>query len=231
MSITVPQVQPISAAGYEPVSQFGAVLINAMAPWITLHLAWYLDAIGVMVDPLYTLVMDEGVDDGTTPTIGTYDQDGNLITEGYQPGYGILLNPVACPDDDLGFLAQFPGVVLPLGEDPTTARSLIEAESGLNRGTPAAVIAAAQRNLSGTQSCVLVERTYADGTPDAGWFILQVRPEEIISEAQLIAAVNNVKFGGLGWTLVQQDDYTWAEAINEWTTDTMTWRQVAYTQP
>ena len=96
-----------------------------------------------------------------------------------QPGYGILLDPSVVPLADAAFLAQFVGVQLPLGVDDPTAQSLIKAESGINRGTDAAVVAAAQRNLTGTQSVYLIRRTYVDGTPNAGWFGLIVRPEEL----------------------------------------------------
>ena len=63
-----------------------------MQPWVTEHLAWYLDAIGTMLDLLWVLVMDIGIDDGTTPTVGTL-LNGELVTDGYQPGYGSAFNP------------------------------------------------------------------------------------------------------------------------------------------
>jgi hypothetical protein len=203
---TIPPAQPISADGYEPVSTFGAILIDALRPWLTLHMAWFLDAFGVMVDPVYTLVYDQGVDDGTMPTVGTYDQNGDLVAvgDGYQPGYASALDPQQATVG-YGFLGQFVGVQLPTGVDDETAKSLVLNEAGMSRATPAAVIAAAARNLSGTQSVAMLERTYADGSPDAGWFVLVVRPEEIISESALIASVNAVKLGGLMWTLVQSD--------------------------
>ena len=144
------------------------------------------------------------MDDGTTPTVGTL-VDGELVTEGYQPGYGILLDPSVVPLADAAFLAQFVGVQLPLGVDDPTAQSLIKAESGINRGTDAAVVAAAQRNLTGTQTVALVRRRYVDGTPNAGWFGLIVRPEELPDKAAFTAAINAVKLGGLMWWLVEAD--------------------------
>jgi hypothetical protein len=33
-----------------------------MNPWRTRHLSWMLDAIGVMVDPLFLLASDQGED-------------------------------------------------------------------------------------------------------------------------------------------------------------------------
>lgn len=254
MSVAVPPVQPASAAGYEPVSSFGAVLIGLLAPWMTLHLAWLLDSVGVVVDPIYTVIQDVGEDDGVTPTIGTYF-NGELVTEGFQPGFGSLLNPQACPDGDLPFLAQFPGVQLPVGATPDEARSLLLAEGGLNRGTDAAVVAAAKRYLTGTQSVTLLPRTYTDGTPCAGWFVLVVRSDEISSgttwaggtyswssatgpwngsdnQAALIAAVDAVKFGGLMWSLIVSNGYVWTDATKTWATEgSLTWKATAVTAP
>lgn len=189
--------------GYTPTSEFGALLIQYLAPWMTKHLAWVLDqAIGVVVDPIYTTVQDIGDDDGVTPTVGTYF-NGQLVTEGYQPGFGVFLNPTACPAEDLPYLSQFVGVELPTGASEATARSLILNEGGLNRGTDAAVIAAAKRFLGGTQTVELIPRTYVDGTPSAGHFVLIVLASEVLNAAALTAAVDQVKFGGLMWALVQ----------------------------
>jgi hypothetical protein len=118
--------------GYQAQSQMGAVFIAAMEPWITLPLAWYLDALGSMFDPIYTLVYDEGFDG---------DPD-------YVPGYGTIFNPLTCPAVDLPYLGQFVGVSVPNGADPTTALSLVTAEAGQNRGTLASIQAAIQRTIS-----------------------------------------------------------------------------------
>jgi hypothetical protein len=202
MSISIPDVAPISAEGYEPVSVFGAALINTLQPWVTLHMAWVLDAIGVAADPWWTSILDQGVDDGLTPTVGTYVND-LLITEGFQPGYGAALNPRVASGSQLQYLAQFVGVQLPSGVSDATARSLILEEGGFHRGTPAAVIAAVKRNLSGTQSVSLLERINGLGNPDAYSFQIVVLTAEVISAAALVAAVNAVKPGGLTWVLVQ----------------------------
>jgi hypothetical protein len=110
----------------------GAVFIAALEPWMTLPLAWYLDAIGSMFDPVYTLTSDVGFDG---------DPD-------YVPGYGQIFNPLTCPADDLPYLGQFVGVSVPTGADPTTALSLVTAEAGQARGTLASLQAAIQRNIS-----------------------------------------------------------------------------------
>jgi hypothetical protein len=173
-----------------PVTKFGAALMLALQPWLTLPLAWYLDAIGAMVDPLVTIISDVGIDDGT-PTVGTYDQFGALVTTGYQAGYGALFNPSTVPLVDAEYLAQYVGVQLPVGVDQPTAQSLILAESGFKRGTPASIIAAAKRHLSGTQSTVLLERVNATGNPDAYAFVLITLTNETLT----INIIPNPSFG------------------------------------
>ena len=229
MSVSVPDQQPIPDT-YAPVTQSGAVLINLLAPWMTLHMAWYLDAWGAMFDPVYTLAVDTGYDDGSTPTIGTV-LAGLPVVSGYAPGYSILFDPTRCPAADLPYLGQYVGVQIPTGTDTATARSLVIAEAGFKRGSVASIIAAAQRNLTGTQSVRIIERQRVDETPDPYWFVVVVRPGEVISVPALVAAVNSVKPGGLLWALVESNGYTWGQALHTWAVDTMTWDQSADTQP
>jgi hypothetical protein len=131
--------------GYLAQSQMGAVLIDALQPWMTLPLAWYIDAIGSMFDQVYTLTSDVGF-------------DGDV---GYVPGYGTIFNPLTCPADDLPYLGQFVGVSVPTGADPVTALSLVTAEAGQARGTLASLQAAIQRNISAPWQA---NTSYAVGT-------------------------------------------------------------------
>jgi hypothetical protein len=225
MSLTVPASAPTPNT-YTPVSTFGLLLIEAMGPWMTLHLAWLCDAIGVMVDPYYLLVTDVGAD-GDPDYLPGYGELFNIDPQPGEPGYGAP----TCPPEDLVYGAQFVGVPIPAGTDPVTAQSLVLSEAGLHRGTPGAVIAAAKRNLSGTQSVTYIERTYTNGLPAAGWFLIVVRPEEVVSVAALTAAVNAVKFDGLQWSLVQSVSFIWHNAIHTWAADTMTWAETANEQP
>lgn len=133
---------------------------------------------------------------------------GTAIQVAYFPGWSLLLDPVNCPDTFLPFLAQFNGADVPLGSDSITARAKIISESGLQRGTLAAVTSAVTRNLNGTQSLVIVERVDSLGDANAYWFIVIVRPEEVIDVNDLTDAVNSVKPGGVQWTLVQTDGWT-----------------------
>lgn len=222
-----------TANTYQPVSSVGALLIDALAPWMTLALAWYCDALGVMLSPLHDIVADTGFDG---------DPD-------YLPGYGMLLDPSSCPAEDLPYLAQFAGVQLPDGIGADQARSLILNEPARKRGGPDAIIAAAKRFLIGTQSVTLIERHGPNG-PDAYWFMLVVRPEELGGAvtwqqedlpwssatgtwnagdpvAALTAAVNAAKPAGVKWQLVQSDGTTWSAATGVWSAETATWVQAA----
>lgn len=212
---------------YTPSTLVGEQAAQAMAPWLTPELALLLDGIGAMFQQTASIAQDVGTDNtvGFDPAINGFD------VVPYTPGYGTIFNPSTCPAADLPFLGQFVGVEVPVGQDYPTALSLVTTEAGLQRGTPAAIIAAAKRNLTGTQSVTLIERVRPDGVADAYWFILIVRPEECPSAANLTAAVNLVKPGGVMWQLVQQDAWTWAQASNQWQQDSMTWQQTTNQHP
>ena len=156
---------------------------------------------------------------------------GTPVQLAYIPGWSSLLDPANCPALFLPFLAQFVGAVVPIGLDEDTARAKIEGESAQHRGTTPAVEAAVQRNLTGSQSVTVVERIDASGNPNAYWFVVVVRPEEVIDAQALIADVNSVKPGGVQWTLVQVDGFTWSQAIHTWGADTFSWNAAQNTQP
>lgn len=211
------------------MGQFTDGVLNSAAPLTadSSDLVNYLTALGEMFDPVYDIVSDQGYPD---------DPD-------YVPGWSSLLDPDNCPAEFLPYLAQFNGTVVPPGTDAVTARAIIKGESGMQRGTgiggtynsstmPAggSIVAAAQRNLTGTQSVTLIERMNGSGA-DAYSFILIVRPEEVLSATALTAAVNAVKPAGIVWTLVQIDAYTWVGATHNFSADTMSWAQTANTQP
>jgi hypothetical protein len=128
-----------------------------------------------------------------------------------------------CPTDQLGYLGQFVGVSLPPDVDDATARSLITGEAGTHRGTPSAIEMAAKRYLSGTQSVINVERTRPDGSRSGYWFVLIVKPEEVIDAVALTAAVNAVKPGGVLWALVESDGAPWVSDSGTWASDSSSW--------
>ena len=231
MDIQVPSVQPIPDV-YSPVTNFGDAAINQMQPWMTLHLAWFLDAIGAFVDPVYNIVMEQGTDNGATPTRGTKDQYGNIITGGYVPGYGSLLDLTFCPDGDLPYLSQFVGVSLPTNSDAITQRSLIGMEANLQRGGDPTIILAAQQYLTGTKTVQLIPRLRPDGIKDAYWFLLYVWASEAPADpTELIANVNAAKPAGTLWALITTTGYTWNQATQIWSAETMTWIQADTIHP
>jgi hypothetical protein len=77
-------------------------------------------------------------------------------------GWSALLDPDTCPPGGLPFLGQMVGVQVPPGATATTARALVKAHGGWGRGTPAAIIGAAQLTLTGGKHVTLTER---DGSP------------------------------------------------------------------
>lgn len=188
-------------------SPFGDVLFANLEPWQTPELDAYCQAIGVMFDPIAALVADTGVDGDTD----------------YTPGYGTIFDIDNCPTADLPYLGQFVGVQLPTSVDDATARALIRAEAGINRGTVASIISAVQRNLTGTQSVILRERTDGNGNPDAYQIMVSLKTSEVASLAAIQQAVNQVKPAGVVVNYIVADGNIWADATQTWAADTFTW--------
>jgi len=113
--------------------------------WALLHL---VSAIGVPFQAIVDVVYE--ADDGT-------------------PGYAILMDADTCPTWALPWLAQFRGVRLPpiaVGELEAdywlAMRERIKRADGQNRGSVDALVAAAQRFLTGTKSVYVTERWGTD---------------------------------------------------------------------
>jgi len=82
-------------------------------------------------------------------------------TSGF-PGWSMVLDPVRCPTAYLPWQGQFVGAAVDTTLTDAQQRAQITGEGGFARGTPAALVATAQRFLTGTKTVVLVER---DGDP------------------------------------------------------------------
>lgn len=147
------------------------------------------------------------------------------VANAYTPGWSSLLDPANCPNQFLPYLGQFVGTAIPPSLDATTARLIIQNECGLLRGTVKAILYATKRNLSGTQSAIVIERSDINGNPNPYYFLILVRPEEVVSVSALTDAVNNVKPAGLLWTLVQTDGVIWLTETHTFATDSVTWNQ------
>ena len=207
-------------------------VVASLAPWNDPDGHWvnFNTALAAMFEPIAQLVMPQGSPDEP---------------ESYRAGWSTLLDPTVCPDAYLPYCAQFVGITIPSGTSAAAARAIIQAEQGFSSGqgysgnyTTAngadggAIVLAAQLWLSGSQSCVLLERTAADGTTaDPYHFVLIVMPEQVIDAGQLAAAVTAVKPVGVQWTLIQADGTTWAEATHTWAAETATWDQAAAIDP
>lgn len=113
------------------------------------------------------------------------------------PGWSSLLDVDRCPAPFLPFLAQFVGVRLPVGVAEAEARERIRTPAGFRRGTPAAIVAAAQRTLIGAKTVSLFER-------DGGAYRLTVvtRTSETPDTAATERAIRGEKPAGILLTYV-----------------------------
>jgi len=169
-----------------------------------------------MFDQVYDLVAD----------VGSPDEPAT-----YTAGWSILLDPTTCPEAFLPFCGCFTGTVIAPGTDEATARAKILAEAGFNRGTLAAIQAAALRNLT-TSFLIVQERTAASGSPDPYHLVIGFRPADLLTtEQELINACEAVKPAGIQITYVDSAGYTWDEAIHTWAADTLSWTSYFATQP
>lgn len=119
-------------------------------------------------------------------------RDGTDLDGKEAPGWSQLLDIDRTPNYALGWLAQFVGVTLRAGLTDAAQRQRIKNTDGWNRGTPAAIVAAAQQFLTGTQTVILRERF-----PDAYSFQVLTRTSETPSSAQVLAALVEQKPAGL----------------------------------
>lgn len=94
-----------------------------------------------------------------------------------KPGWSVVFDPDECPSYALPYLGQFVGVALEPSLTEAEQRTKITLPEGWQRGTKAALVAAVQRQLTGTRRVLLRERypdnayqlsvrTMVDETPD-----------------------------------------------------------------
>lgn len=188
---------------------FTAQVQASLAPWADPAGAWQglNAAYGAMFDQIWPLVADHGSPD----------------EPGYVAGWSTLLDPSTCPTQFLPFLGQFVGVFIAPGTDDQTARRMIVAESAFNRGTPQAMIAAAQRNLTGSQQVTLRERVTVNNQPDAYHALVVFDPAECPSVPALVQAVTAVKPAGIQLSFVAATGLIWDLASGTWSQQTGTW--------
>jgi hypothetical protein len=185
-------------------------------------LQWYLDAIGALFQETAAITHDIGTDG----------------EPGYQTGYGSIftVNPrfpgdtAICPTELLPFVGQFVGVPIPPSADDAAARSLITSEQGLQRGSPSAIVAAAKRFLTDTQTVTNEPQVTPSGQVNPFYFTLVVRLAEVLDGPSLAAAVEAVKPAWMQWALVFSDGTPWYALPNAWSTYKNTWNSFASTQ-
>jgi hypothetical protein len=116
--------------------------------------------------------------------------------EGDIPPGAPLLDVELCPDWALPWLAQIVGVALPAGVTPAQARVLIADVAGWQRGTPAALEAAAGLYLTGTKTVYFRERD--ETSPDPPYTLEVVTLDsETPDPALVLAALLAQKPGGI----------------------------------
>jgi hypothetical protein len=178
--VTVAAIEPALPDTPPPADlapqSFAADLYDSLAPAAS-HDADYAWALLILCNAIG--VMFQLVDDWVRDT-----QAG--------PGWSPLLDLNRCPSDALGWLGQFNGSRIPTGLTDAQQRAFIKDASAFRRGTPAAMIAAVQATLTGTQTVTLVER---DGDPY--YLTVQTIASETPDQAKTHAAILSQKPGGI----------------------------------
>jgi hypothetical protein len=138
----------------------------------------FCESIGGLLQPLDDIIQD--TDDG--------------------PGWSIVMDVDRAPADWLGWLAQFVGVRLRAGLTLGEQRDRIKSTDGFRRGTPSAIIGAAQQFLTGDKQVFLIERhgsawaltvaTLASETPDPAkveYAVREQKPAGIVMNVVTVA--------------------------------------------
>ena len=191
-------------------------VLDSYSAWANVDSTNYLAALCSMFEQVFGIVVPQG------------DQDDPST---YVPGWSTLLNVTTCPTQFLPFLSQFNGTNVQPGTPDAVARMTILAEAAQNRGTLAAMTAAAKRNLVDTQFLILNEREAADGQEDAYHVVIEFKASECPSEPALVAAVEAQKPAGIQVTYLATEGFTWNVAQNMWSADEFSWTDANTIQP
>jgi hypothetical protein len=206
------------------VSQTSLDWWNQMGPWRDADLASGLAGDGY---PLLTLIDAIGSQYAVTEA---YTRDNSTHI-----GWSQLLDVNVCPAFALPWLAQFAGVVIPVGATESQMRALIVGKANSKRGTPASLISVLQQFLTGTQLISLYERD-----PDPYSFIIVAQSSQIsggaggATAAAALAALIAAKPAGLIMSFIVQSGLTWGEMVDypattagRWTDQIDTWASLA----
>lgn len=155
-------------------------------------LAWFAATIGSLFQPVEDLVRDDSA----------------------IPGWGKLLDVDFAPTDALPWLGQLIGVAVDTSLPDPTQRDQIRHPQGFQRGTRAAMIAAGQQHLTGTQTLYLKERAGGDAYHILATSLTDETPDPDVVEAALLAE----KPAGLTLTYQVVDGQTWQQLIDTYPT-------------
>jgi hypothetical protein len=140
-----------------------------------------------------------------------------------RPGWTILLDLDATPDDALPYLAQFVGVVVPPGNTAAQTRDLILNRPGWKRGTPDTLLSAVRDTLIGSKRATLTER---DTNPYHA--TIRTYTVQTLDEPATLAAIAANKPAGLIIDLVLIAGPTFAEIQATTSPNTFAARLAAY---
>ena len=172
-------------------------------------------------------ILCEGIQRMIVRVAEVYDPPGDI------PPGAPLLDPALCPDWALPWLAMVVGVTLPSGADPETQRTIITSVAGWQRGTPAALRAAAQLTLTGTKTVYFRERDGGNAYRLEVVTLIGETPDQ----AALLRVVTAQKPGGIVLSLRQVVTWDWQEVTTEVATwallkqDYATWQDVLEKHP
>lgn len=125
------------------------------------------------------------------------------------PGWSQILDPSRAPTAALPWLGQFVGVHVTAGLSDEAMRLQVTGVGGWQRGTPAAMIAAAQATLTGTKSVTVIER---NGSPYNITVI--TKTSETPNPAATRAALISQKVAGLTLDYVNIDGQIYYDLLN-----------------
>lgn len=192
-------------------------LVAAFEPWLTEDLETYLRAVASMFEEAELYSADDFADDAND----------------YE-GWTVLFDPDRAPAAALPYLAQFVGEVLPVGIGEAAAREWIKDRPNSRRGTPTAMILAAQRKLTGQRTVSFRERwdgsaadaetvtihTFDHETPDPDAVETEIRstlPADLILNYGSLAGQTwaDVIADHTDWDAVGAAYDTWAEVVTD----------------
>jgi hypothetical protein len=128
------------------------------------------------------------------------------------PGWSGLVDIARCPEWALPWLAQCVGVQLVPGSTVAEKRIRIQATDGQKRGTPAAMVVAAQASLTGSKTVQMVER---DGSAYA--LTVVTYTSETPDESAVLAALVSQKPAGIVLDYHTVDGQTWRQLEENYT--------------